>query len=117
MPQRVLFAVGTAYSVMVPEGVILPILLPVHSVNQRFPSAPEVILTGTLFAVGRGYSVMVPEGVILPILLASISVNQRFPSAPEVIPAGTLFAVGMAYSVMVPEGDRKSTRLNSSHTV
>ena len=39
-------------SVMVPAGVIRPILLPVYSVNQRLPSGPAVIPAGPLLAVG-----------------------------------------------------------------
>ena len=73
------------YSVMVPEGVILPILLAKYSVNQRLPSGPEVIPTESLFSVGRGYSVMIPEGVILPILLPVFSGNHKLPSDPVVI--------------------------------
>src|ERR1041385_526244 len=40
-------------SVIVPEGVIRPILLPVCSVNQRLPSGPAVIPMGRLPGVGR----------------------------------------------------------------
>ena len=39
------FAVGTGYSVISPEGVILPIRS-ISSVNHRFPSGPAVISAG-----------------------------------------------------------------------
>jgi hypothetical protein len=42
------------YSVIVPVVVILPILLPAASVNQRFLSGPAVIPCGPLALVGRG---------------------------------------------------------------
>ena len=99
-----LFDVGTLYSVITPEGVILPILLPVFSVNHTLPSGPGAIPTGKADAVGIVYSVIAPVvGLILPTLLAPFSVNHMSPSGPAVIRAGTLFAVGVAYSVMTPE--------------
>ena len=59
------------------------------SVNQRLPSGPAVIPSGSELAVGMGNSVMAwVVGLIIPILLASSSVNQRLPSGPAVIPLG-----------------------------
>ena len=59
-------------SVMVPPGVIRPILLPAYSVNQRLPSGPAVIPTGPLLGVMPALnSVTVPPVVIRPILLPS----------------------------------------------
>src|SRR5258708_36015666 len=40
------------------------------SVNQRLPSDPLAMPTGTLLAVGIGYSLMLPAGVLLPVLFA-----------------------------------------------
>src|SRR5271166_4101563 len=56
-----LLAVGMANSVMMPPGVMRPILLPntgFSSVNQRLPSGPAVIPVGVAFAVGSGNWVM-----------------------------------------------------------
>ena len=61
-------SLGSAYSVIVPDVVILPILLVASSANHRFPSEPTVILVGWLWA-GSEYSVTVPDIVTLPILL------------------------------------------------
>src|SRR5260221_4933729 len=49
--------------------VILLMLFPVNSVNQRFPSEPAVMLSGKklLLAGGSEYSVTVPVGVTVPI--------------------------------------------------
>src|SRR5258707_1196545 len=89
---------------MVPLGLMRPILLPIitfcwlnsTSVNQRLPSGPAVIPSGTLLEVGTGNSVMEPLGLIRPILLPFHSVNQRWPSGPAVIPIGQLLEVGTA---------------------
>ena len=76
------------YLVMVPRGVIRPILLPRCSVNHRLPSGPAAMSRGKLSVAGRAYSVMMPPGVIRPILSPSDSVNQRLPSGPAAIPTG-----------------------------
>ena len=77
-----------AYSVTVPEVVILQTRLPFvawYSVNQRFvPSEP--MASGCEPAViPELYSVTVPLVVILPILVAPSSANQRLPSGPAQI--------------------------------
>src|SRR5205814_2313558 len=89
------------YSVMVPLGVIRPILLVLFPVNQRLPSGPAVILKDSLPVVGN--SVMVPLVVICPIWFEA-PVNQRLQSGTDVMPTGYLLLVGMGYSVMVPLG-------------
>src|ERR1039457_5120402 len=60
------FVVGRGYSVIIPLGEILPILLPFDSVNHKLPSDPVVILYGVAPTVGRGNSVM--GGVVLSAL-------------------------------------------------
>ena len=70
-------------------GLIIPILLPASSVNQRLPSEPAVIPSGSEPAVGIVNSVMTwVVGLIIPILPVRISVNQRLPSGPAAIPWG-----------------------------
>src|ERR1035441_2195555 len=90
MRRGVLDGVGIVNSVIVPDGVIRPILLPVYSVNHRLPSKPAVIAArvATLLAVGTGNSMMAPVVVMRPILLAAISTNHRLPSGPAQIPVG-----------------------------
>src|SRR5207248_5340081 len=56
-----LLEVGTAYSVMIPAGVIRPILLPLISVNQMLPSGPLVMPNGYESGVNVGYSTKAPE--------------------------------------------------------
>ena len=73
---------GIGNSLIVPLGVIRPILSPCASVNQTLPSGPAAIAYGKLFAVGIGNSLIVPLGVIRPILSTSASANQRLPSDP-----------------------------------
>ena len=65
-----------------------PMLLPVNSVNQRFPSGPAAMPKGSRPATESGNSVMAPEGLIRPTLLPMYSANQRFPSDPVVMPSG-----------------------------
>ena len=77
-----------AYSVIDPDVVIVPILLPEDSVNQRFPSGPAAMPSGWLPDVVMAYSVIDPDVVIFQILLPASSVNQRFPSGPSVISYG-----------------------------
>src|SRR5579885_433410 len=104
-------ALGTANSVMVPLGVMRPILLPpmqnpfesrAHSVNQRLPSGPAVMPKDPLLGVGRANSVMVPLGVMRPIWWPGYSVNQRLPSGPAVMRQGPLLGVGTANSCTAP---------------
>src|SRR5262249_2101050 len=114
MPQGEGVLVGRLYSVMVPLGVIVPIL-PVGkaaSANQRLPSGPTQMPRGTLPAA-RAYSVKVPAGVSLPILPAPASVNHRLPSGPEVMPHGPLLFVGTVNSTMPV---LKRTRLSRGST-
>ena len=62
MPCGLLLAVSAAAnSVMVPAGVIRPILLPPSSVNQRLPSGPAVIRRAAVRR-GDGNSVTTPAG-------------------------------------------------------
>src|SRR5215831_14632504 len=75
-------------SVMVPDGVIRPILELPGSVNHRLRSGPTVMPEGRPTAVGKANSVIIPAGVIRPILFALVSVNQTFPSGPAVITVG-----------------------------
>src|SRR2546421_5219822 len=76
MPLGTLELVGTAYSVIVPEVVVLPMpLLPAVSVNQSSPSGPAAIESGFVPAVGVVYSVNVPDVVTFPILFVFDSVN------------------------------------------
>ena len=55
---------------IVPDVVILPIWLPLYSVNQRLPSGPAVMPMREAGGGGDGYSVIVPAVVIRPILFA-----------------------------------------------
>ncbi len=93
-------AVGMGNSVMVPVGVIVPMLFTPASVNQRLPPGPLAMLWAVAPAVGMGNSLMVPVGVIRPMLFTPLSVNQRLPSGPLAMPTGELAAVGMGNSVM-----------------
>lgn len=90
---------GTAYSAITPDGVILPILLDC-SVNHTVPSGPAQMPTGWLSWAGRENSVITPAVVIRPILSLYSSVNHRFPSEPAVIPVTTLPA-------LPPEGNNR----------
>src|SRR5579862_7948151 len=98
MPYGLLLAEGGVNSVVTPAGVIRPILLLPNSVNQRLPSLPAVMLTGTRFVTN---SMIPPLTVILPIRLPVYSVNQRLPSGPVQMPFGWLPAVGSVNSVIV----------------
>src|SRR2546430_14184551 len=60
MPMGLLLAVGIGYSVMAPDGVILPTLFPMSSVNQTLPSRPAAMPNGKLLGVGIAYSVTSP---------------------------------------------------------
>ena len=51
--------VGIENSVITPDAVIRPILLPPNSVNHSAPSAPAVMPKGWLLAVGIGIA---PDG-------------------------------------------------------
>src|SRR5215469_11696081 len=97
-----LFAVGTANSVIDPSSVIRPSLLPRVSANQIDPSGPGVRPSGALSAVGIGYSVTKPVTVMRPIAPASPSVNHMAPSAAATISFGPACAAGNAYSVKCP---------------
>src|ERR1039457_1556238 len=60
-----------------------PILSPLNSVNQMFPSGPEAISVGVMGVppeVGMGSSVTEPAGVMRPIRSRPDSANQRLPS-------------------------------------
>src|SRR6266487_1014957 len=97
--------VGTGNSVIVPDGVIRPILLvKAFSVNQILPSGPAVMEPGRLFRVGMTNSLIVPVAVIRPILFSQCSVNQRLSSGPSTIEIGPLFGVGVEYSPLRHRG-------------
>src|SRR5690242_17348334 len=89
-----------AYSVMVPDVVMRPILPPLSSVNHNAPSGPVVMPRGLALSVGTGYSLMVPAVVIRPILLPQYSVNHTAPSGPVATPKG-VEPDDTAYSVIV----------------
>src|ERR1051326_839162 len=103
MPVGVWLAVMTAYSLIVPVGVIFPIapglLL---SVNHRLPSGPCVMSVGT--PVAPEYSLIVPSVAIRPILpLLMCSVNHSAPSGPAVMFHGLELELRPAlYSVTWP---------------
>src|SRR5436309_3424881 len=86
---------------MLPAGVIRPILLRVASVNQRLPSGPAAIPSGSLPDVGMAYSLTAPPTVTRPMLLPLHSVNHRLPSRPPTIPPGQLSGAGRGYSVIL----------------
>src|SRR5258708_36924647 len=75
MPKEMLLDVGSRNSLIVPEGVMRPILP--DSVNQRLPSGPVVMprmtmrLPGCLVG-GSGESLMVAEGGTLSGLLVTL---------------------------------------------
>jgi hypothetical protein len=81
-----------------------PILLPVRSVNQRFPSAPTAMPMGRLDGVGMSSSRMVPEVVMLPIRSPRYSVNHSRPSGPAMMNGGELPWLGRLNSVISPAG-------------
>src|SRR6185295_10402466 len=87
---------GTSYSVILPAGVIFPILATSYNVNQSSLPGPWVMPVGLLAGVGIANSVISPLGVMRPILFAfaAVSVNQRLPSLPVVIASGPLLGVG-----------------------
>src|SRR5579864_8829975 len=82
------FSVWRLNSVMLPDGVIRPILPAFDSENQRLPSWPTVIQEGMPLATV--YSVSWPATVRRPIRLPHgancVSVNHKAPSGPETIP-------------------------------
>src|SRR2546421_11022104 len=88
--------------VMVPVGVMRPMLLPIW-VNHTLPSGPAVMSSGSPLRIGN--SVICPPGVILPIfasLLEGSSVNHRLPSGPAAILTGLALGVGIGYWVILP---------------
>src|SRR5205085_2904826 len=82
--------VGSANLLKVPVVETLPIALLACAVNQRLPSGPAAIPTGSSRAAGTVNSLNVPLVVIRPILLVPDSVNQSLPSGPAVIPTGAV---------------------------
>src|SRR5262249_3526415 len=79
-------------------AVLIRPILPVSSVNQRFPSEPTAIPRGKLPGLGRSNSVSAPHGVTRPIRLPCCSVNQTPPSGPAMISTGPLFPRRIAIS-------------------
>src|SRR4051794_41776899 len=61
IPPGWLAEVGSGNSVMLPEVVTRPILLPESSVNHSAPSGPTAIVLGKASAVGIGYSLISAE--------------------------------------------------------
>src|SRR5260370_36612375 len=81
------FAVGTVNFTTSPTVEMRPTRSG-HSVNQRLPSGPHVIILGKWFKSSGGSilnAARSPEGVTRPTFLASSSVNQMFPSALGVV--------------------------------
>src|SRR5437016_194321 len=111
IPQGLLPVVGIRNSVTTPAVVIRPILLASNSVNQRFPSGPEVISKLDVVA-GIENSVTAPAVVIRPILLRPNSVNQSAPSGPEAMPRGAAPNVGTGNSVSTPPVVMRPIRLS-----
>nr|WP_157530500.1 hypothetical protein [Microtetraspora niveoalba] len=70
MPQGNAPDVGSAYSLIVPDVVIRPILSVFDSVNHRAPSEPTATWAGWASVVGTEYSVNAPPVVTRPILSA-----------------------------------------------
>ena len=94
---------GRANSVIVPSGVIMPILSAADSVNQTSPSDPSVMPVGWPFGVGMAKSVRVPSGATRPILPANGSVNHRLPAPSLTTCSGCVAPVkGVAISVTPP---------------
>jgi hypothetical protein len=96
MPSGPAPTVGTGNSVIAPDVVIRPILLPAFSQNHNAPSAAGVIPIGRLFGVGVSNSMKrALPGSILPILDVPLSQNQRCRSGPNTMMYGLLCGVGI----------------------
>src|ERR1700722_12410200 len=78
----------------------LPTLLVPVSVNQMFPSGPEVTSKGSLPA-GNGYSLTTPPDVTDASLFVPDSATHSLLSAPRAVPRSRL-PDGSAYSVTTP---------------
>ena len=72
MKAEVLSDVGSGNSLIVPEGVMRPILP--GSVNQRLPSGPAVMPLAYLLD-DSGNSLMWPAGVMRPILPVMVTLQ------------------------------------------
>jgi hypothetical protein len=84
MPSGPAPAVRTGNSVMAPDVVMRPILLPAFSQNHSAPSAAGVIPIGRAFGVGVSNSTKLPSpGSIRPILDVPLSQNHRCRSGPN----------------------------------
>jgi hypothetical protein len=112
-----LSAVGIANSLIEPLGVIIPILFPFRSVNQRLPSGPGAIPSGRAFSVGIVNSAIEPLGVIIPIFSPRYSVNHRSPSGPGASPAGALSPVGIENWLIVPSGKAMAVPAHPSKAI
>jgi hypothetical protein len=113
-----LLGVVTGNSSTIPEVVSRPILLPLNSVNHKFPSGPAVMPVSALVGVMTGKSVIV-FGLFVrmrPTRFAVCSVNHMLPSDPAAMPDGPLGLVGKAKSVIVPVGVIRSMRLPKNST-
>src|SRR5258708_1229020 len=64
---------------------IRPMRLSANSVNQRLPSGPAVIPSGSLVGVESGNSMTLSPDIICPMLPVALSVNQSVLLGPEVI--------------------------------
>ena len=63
--------------------VVIMATLPIHSVNQRFPSGPLAMSIGwACFEIPAEYSVVRPAGVTFAMRSAVCSVTQMLPSGP-----------------------------------
>src|SRR5437588_1835687 len=98
-------------AVKTPSGVIMPISSSAGSLNHRFPSGPETIISAELNIgfVGE-YSVIVPVMLIFPTVL---SVNQRLPPGPDVM-SKTKLSRGSGNSVRTDvESRQRSSRVSN----
>ncbi len=109
--------VGRPYSSTCPSGVIRPMQLAAHSVNQHPPPAGSAMIAcGRADRFGSGYSVRCPSGVMRPSWPAPISVNQGVVGAERQPPirrhrpaAGTAYLAVRAYPAVPSAWSGSST--------
>ena len=101
-PSGSLPLVGMGYSVIVPAGVILPISLPLYSVNQPVPVRPRSNPEGSTAAGRNNVFGNRPAGRNLSDLVCGEFGEPEIPVRSRSDPWGPLALVGMAYSTMIP---------------
>src|SRR5260370_30484522 len=109
MKAEVLSDVGSGNSLIVPVGVMRPILP--GSVNQRLPSSPAVMSSEELLG-GSGNSLIVPVGVMRPILpvmvtlscwvLGLVSESESAAPGAVVVSSRWVVGVGLRIALIVP---------------